>query len=399
MATLQAPEDGYDFVEKPSEDFFCPVTFDLLREPYLTPLSPLAVTTLQGQPCPVCKEPNLNPVHDKFFKRRVHELKVRCSNKNLGCEWVGELGDLDRHLSQSTVEGECQFVTVACPYSCGDGFQRCQLEGHKANDCPDRPFTCQYCGHEATYIAEASDHWAVCTKYPVYCPNKNLGCQWAGERGDLDQHLNDDYEDGECQFVTVACEQQLEEWEELDTRLIEELEERIKEQDSTIQKQRKTINQQQKQIVAIASALTQVAIALDVKKLIAPPVFVPPPDIVMTNFEMHEKTADKWYSPPFYSGYKMCLLVGINGCGDGEATLVAVFCCLNRGEYDDQLKWPFRGDITIQLLNQSRDDGHWEKTVPFDDRAGDSAERVVVKERVKGWGYDQFTARTQNRLS
>ena len=71
MASLPAAEVDYDFVENPSEDFFCPVTFDLLIEPYLTPccgnhLSPEAVTNLQGQPCPVCKEPDLNPVHDKI---------------------------------------------------------------------------------------------------------------------------------------------------------------------------------------------------------------------------------------------------------------------------------------------------------------------------------------------
>ena len=109
MASLSATDNDYDFVEKPSEDFFCPVTFDILREPHLTPccgnhLSAVAVTRLQGQPCPVCKEPHLNTVPDKFFKRRVYELKVRCPNKSLGCEWVGELGSLDRHLSQNSVE-------------------------------------------------------------------------------------------------------------------------------------------------------------------------------------------------------------------------------------------------------------------------------------------------------
>ena len=103
-----ATDNEYDFVEKPSEEFFCPVTFDLLREPHQmlccgNHLSQQAVTRLQGQPCPVCKEANLNTVPDKFFKRKVDELKVRCPNKSLGCEWVGELGSLDRHLSQNSV--------------------------------------------------------------------------------------------------------------------------------------------------------------------------------------------------------------------------------------------------------------------------------------------------------
>ena len=63
----------------------------------------------------MCKETNLTTMPDKFFKRKVNELKVHCPNKSLGCEWVGELGSLDRHLSWNSVEGECQFVTVACP--------------------------------------------------------------------------------------------------------------------------------------------------------------------------------------------------------------------------------------------------------------------------------------------
>ena len=38
----------------------------------------------------------------------------------------------------------------------------------------------------------------------------------------------------------------------------------------------------------------------------------------------------------------MCLCVYANGSGSGVATCVSVFAHLNREEYDDQLKWPFR---------------------------------------------------------
>ena len=85
----------------------------------------------------------------------------------------------------------------------------------------------------------------------------------------------------------------------------------------------------------------------------------------------------------------MCLRVEANGYGSGKATHVSVFVCLMRGEYDDQLKWPFRGDITIQLLNQSRDEGHWEKTFAFDVSASggdENAGRVVGRERARGYG-------------
>ena len=44
---------------------------------------------------------------------------------------------------------------------------------------------------------------------------------------------------------------------------------------------------------------------------------------------------------------------------------MSVFVHLMRGEYDSMLKWPFRGDITIQLVNHNNDQDHNEKTVTF----------------------------------
>ena len=53
-----------------------------------------------------------------------------------------------------------------------------------------------------------------------------------------------------------------------------------------------------------------------------------------------------------------------------------------RGEFDDRLKWPFRGDITIQLLNQERDEGHVVRAIQFDDHTlGMYANRVTRRER------------------
>ena len=33
----------------------------------------------------------------------------------MGCQWDDERGDLDQHLSESSVEGERQFVVVVTP--------------------------------------------------------------------------------------------------------------------------------------------------------------------------------------------------------------------------------------------------------------------------------------------
>ena len=100
----QSTEVDYDFVERPSEEFFCPVTLGLLLEPHLTSccgnhLSEGAVSRLKrdNMPCPICKEPELVTMSDKFYRRKVREIKVYCPHKAGGCEWVGEIGDLNKH--------------------------------------------------------------------------------------------------------------------------------------------------------------------------------------------------------------------------------------------------------------------------------------------------------------
>ena len=103
------------------------------------------------------------------------------------------------------------------------------------------------------------------------------------------------------------------------------------------------------------------------------------------------------YSPPFYTGpggYKMRICV--NGNSGGAGTHVSVYVNLMVGEYDDRLSWPFRGEITIQLVNHCNAQDHWERTLTF----GDAAERVgasirvVSGERVQGWGYCNFITHT-----
>ncbi|XP_063147356.1 TNF receptor-associated factor 1-like [Candoia aspera] len=61
------------------------------------------------------------------------------------------------------------------------------------------------------------------------------------------------------------------------------------------------------------------------------------------------------YSPPFYTaryGYKLCLKLFLNGDGTGSGTHVSLFLVVMKGEYDFQLKWPFRHKVTFTLLDQ-----------------------------------------------
>ena len=73
-----------------------------------------------------------------------------------------------------------------------------------------------------------------------------------------------------------------------------------------------------------------------------------------------------WVSRPFYTGldgYKLQIRVRANGEGSGKDTHVSVYVYLLKGENDDMLTWPFKCDITIQLLNWREDKGHVEHAV------------------------------------
>ena len=105
----------------------------------------------------------------------------------------------------------------------------------------------------------------------------------------------------------------------------------------------------------------------------------------MTQYSTHKKNSDQWHSTPFYTGpegYKLCIRVDSNGFSTGTGTHVSVFVCLMSGEYDSRLVLPFRGDITIQLVNY-KNVKHHEEIVHFNNAsaAGDKAAKVCGRHK------------------
>ena len=62
----------------------------------------------------------------------VYSLKVHCTNKE--CSWTGELGELERHLSEV-----CMFTEAECRYGCGTRYPRHILVLHERDKCLNRP--------------------------------------------------------------------------------------------------------------------------------------------------------------------------------------------------------------------------------------------------------------------
>ena len=388
MASNEDLGSEFDFIEKPSEEYLCPVTLELLLDPVQTNFccgnhfSRAAAEKLQaeGKPCPICKETPLRTTDDLFFKRKVRQLKVRCSNKSAGCEWVGELGELDNHLKPGSVEGPCHFVDVECPLQCGQCVTRRNLNHHKSKQCAKRLFFCKYCGYKSTHEKVVNDHWPKCQHYPRVCPNKCSGIKI--EHRFIQRHLRErcPLEKIPCEFSFAGCKAVVKR-ESVKQHLDVKKDEHLRLTASECKNLK----------------IQQTNLMLAFTKIYSKTIFIPPPDIVMTDFESKKCHEDWWYSPAFYThigGYKMCLKITVNGWGDAKGTHVSVSVFMMKGEFDSHLKWPFKGEITVELVNQKEGGEKCERkpvqhTDP--DECNKIFQRVTEGERAKtGWGVPQF---------
>jgi TNF receptor-associated factor 4 len=89
-------------------------------------------------------------------------------------------------------------------------------------------------------------------------------------------------------------------------------------------------------------------------------------------------------------GYKMNVLVFPEGVKEGRGTHVSIYVLLMQGPFDDHLKWPFRGNITLQILNQVRDSDHVEKTIVYDDDTPDVIAGRATDSEPQGRGIVEF---------
>ena len=64
-----------------------------------------------------------------------------------------------------------------------------------------------------------------------------------------------------------------------------------------------------------------------------------------------------------------------------------------QGPFDKYLKWPFRGEITIQVVNQAGDHNHVEMTIPYNDKTPQDVAGTVTNKKISAeWGRCEFLA-------
>ncbi len=203
---------GCEFVEQPPAylQSECPICLLILRDPYQVTccgksVCEACIQEIKGrnQPCPTCMKENFDHFPNLGLKQPLYGFKVYCCNKAKGCDWQGELGQLDQHLNLNPDEDKqlinrCAFAQIKC-FFCDDVYERYQLEKHQQSECLERPFTCSMCeAYESTYYDVTNHHAPVCEFRPVECPNS---CGDNLQHRHLEEHLS-----RQCPLSLVECE-------------------------------------------------------------------------------------------------------------------------------------------------------------------------------------------------
>ena len=205
---------GFDcsFVEEPPKylQCYCPICLLIVREPYQATccgknFCEACIHQIQTrkQPCPTCKQENFNCFHVKGLQQPLYGFRVFCSNKEGGCGWQGELGQLDQHLNVNPDKDNqlvgCAYTKVKCLF-CSQMHQRQILQDHQTSKCPKRPYTCRMCDeYESTYDDVTTSHVPECKCRPVECPNS------CGASNLQQQHL-EEHVSSQCPLACVECE-------------------------------------------------------------------------------------------------------------------------------------------------------------------------------------------------
>ena len=208
--TLEWGGYEYEFVETCPEAVMCRICRCASKEPYMSVCCghPFCKSCLVMQrqatsvnyACPVCRsEADFITVPYVALHRIIAELHVYCTNKEKGCEWQGELNDINSHFNG------CQFQEVQCSNNCGMMIQRRYLDNHVHINCSHCTVNCHYCHVEGECHFIKGQHQDNCPKFPLPCPYEcgtdNI------PRDELGEHMaRCSLEEIRCEFYNVGCD-------------------------------------------------------------------------------------------------------------------------------------------------------------------------------------------------
>ena len=430
---------GFDceFVERPPEVFQseCPVCLQIVRDPYQVTCcgysfcrSCIERIKADNKPCPTCNENGFSDFPNKGLKRSLYAFKVRCSHQKDGCEWMGELGQLDVHLNKDPPPEKrvcgCPLTAISCDFvnvGCLVKLPRKDMPEHLRENLLTHTSLLA-----VSHASLASSHakLASCNDKQQAQITELLVENNALRIKNIKLEQNHHFLETNSDNFRVKFASLQESHTALSTSLAglqgrlsashAELQGRLSASHAELQGRIKDVTAEVNSLKVshdglIAYNLQNQETALVEKtkvsatdRVIANRVKIPlvPSAVIMNNFQQHKKDKGQWYSPPFYThyqGYKICLRVDANGDGSGKGTHISVFVYFMKGEFDDFLNWPFRGVIVLQLVDQLKGVDHETYSLMYNDSVHDKfCSRVIYGHRSSdGWGKPSFLVHSQ----
>ena len=335
--------------------------------------------------------------HGNMQRQELEEHENSCLQRPYTCDHCDYTSTYE---DVTLIHGPtCSFRPVNCPNNCGESPRSQLLDNHLMNECPLEVIDCafSYVGcRQRLPRREMSEH--IRDSLVIHMTLQATSHQQELKRlnsevNELKLQLKKVQEQSSTQIANLQRENQL---------LLKKLEVECKNRMTTVgQEIKKAQNQRLKaQLTKLRGEIkrAQIETNRDISENVQVAHYnihnhigLVPISFTMSHFEQNKAENTIWYSPTFYThprGYKMCLRINANGRLDGENTHVSVFLHMMKGEHDEYLHWPFRGNVTV---NQSRDEEHYLKNIVLDELAADATGRLVSRQfNMCGCGLTKF---------
>lgn len=307
--------------------------------------------------CPSCQSEEYELHYSKNVEQSLKELHVQCENHDAGCKWTGELGQYDSHLNLNSQLEErmsgCQYAKIQCHKGCGKAISRHDILVHEMEKCSQK----------------SDGHTELEKLLHIYIQKLLHELSQKDEQiADLKSELLKLKKEVQC--ITTDREESA----------VQKLMHEVTQEENQIAELEREVMASNKELLPIISDPDESAIVVPIQRAIA-------------KFTEMQKLDRDYVSAPFYThpgGYKMCLWVFPNGYGDAENTHLSVFTCFMQGENDEKLKWPFCGNITVQLIDQVQNRDHRERVISYDEDNSSYAQRLRIGYKSKGWGQPKM---------
>ncbi|XP_064405324.1 TNF receptor-associated factor 5-like isoform X1 [Halichondria panicea] len=374
--------------------------------------------TRSKQLCPSCGAVGGSSVQQAKYQKAISSLKVRCIKKQNGCNWTGKLDNIKEHLLEceyaeiqcskgceikvqrrmliNHLREECPERDFTCTHCNHKSTYRAVTEDHWPV-CKYYPLECPnlcgvHCDREML-----DDHMKMCTMEKLKCEFSNVGCKASYLRQDYDRHMRENihkhlaltaatavnrhkYQNGMTldRVIKNLREEMERQSAEITAKIRTELEGRVEEQkmwfEQKIEEQKFVFTQhcQEKDIQIKMLKQQMLQKDEDLRQLFKRNTEqiqqlhfnggILPFNMTLVDYHKTQRTNNSYDSKPMYThpeGYRFILRFYPCGLHGNRGTHLSMEVFSTKGDFDNNLMFPAKFTLTVQICNQYQDQGHY----------------------------------------